>query len=309
VDRDANDPETIQRTLVDRMKPVDGLWWVADTPGKKADFAYTAIGTNSRMFHGFWSQLEATQDELLMQSPYTIFDFRARHLFRKHTEQAPDLRVVLSTNSLGSADHIVTYSANYRLRTKMFRGMGFEIYEMKPLPAILDKHLPAFDELMARAKEEDQREPYLSIHGKTFVFDRRIVYIGTMNLDPRSFYVNSECGIFIDDAAFASGTRETLLQDMSAANSWVIARNKYILGFVNRSLETISSTLPIDPWPFRNTAAFELKPGAQEMPSGDPAFYDNYENVGSFPGTDPTDQRRMITQIYKTFGMAATPLL
>lgn len=309
VDRDANDPETIQRAFVDGMRPVDGLWWVADAPGKKADFAYTAIGTSSQMAHGFWSQLEVTRDELLMQSPYTIFDFRARHLFKEYTEESPDLRVVLSTNSLGSADHIVTYSANFRLRTKMIRGLGFEIYEMKPHPAIRDTHLPRFYELKTRADNGEGDEPYLSIHSKTFVFDRRVVYIGTMNLDPRSFYVNSECGIFIDDAAFAGELRATLLEDMGARNSWVIARNQYILGFVNRSLETISSTLPIDPWPIRNTAAYELKPGAEEVPSEHPDFYENYESVGSFPGTSPADQRRITTTIYKTFGMAATPLL
>ncbi len=309
VDHDALDPAVIQRAFVDGMRPVNRLWFVADIPGKKADFAYTAIGTSSRMFHAFWIQTSETRDELLMQSPYTIFDYRARHLFREHTEDAPDLRVVLSTNSLGSADHIVTYSANYRLRTKMTRGLGFEIYEMKPHPAILEEHLPKYTELKVRAEQDKEPEPYLSIHSKTCVFDRRVVYIGTMNLDPRSFYVNSECGVFIEDADFAAGVRETLLQDMSAANSWVIARNKYILGFVNRSLEGISSMLPIDPWPLRNTAAYDLKPGAQEVSADDPAFFDNYESVGSFPGTKPADQRRVITQIYKTFGMAATPLL
>ncbi len=309
VDGDANDPETIRRVFADGMRRVDGLWWVADAPGKKADFAYTAIGTRSNMTHGFWSQLQATHDELLMQSPYTIFDLRARHQFRKLTEHAPDLRVVLSTNSLGSADHIVTYSANYRLRTKMIRGLGFEIYEMKPHPAIRDMHLPRFYELKARADEEGADEPYLSIHGKTFVFDSRVAYIGTMNLDPRSFYVNSECGIFIDDREFAGEMRATLLNDMSAANSWVIARNKLVFGFFNRSLETLSSSLPIDLWPIRNTAGFELKPGAAEVAADHPDFYENYESVGGFPGTDPLDQRRITTTIYKTFGMAATPLL
>jgi len=310
VDRDAADPAAIQRIFVDRMRAVAGLSFVSDAPGRKSDFMYTSLGTRSRMFHGFWAQMAETHEELLMQSPYTIFDLRARHLFRKHRETAPGMRTMISTNSLGSADHTVTYAANYRLRSKMIGRMNFEVYEMKPHPEMLAEHLPRFGALKARAAEEGKsKEPYLSIHAKTFIFDRRAVYIGTLNLDPRSFYVNGECGVFIDDPDFAEEMRATLLREMGAGNSWVIAKHRYVLGFLNRPLEALSSALPVDPWPIRNTGGYELKPGAIEVSPKDPAFYDNYVDIGSFPGTTPLEQRRIITSIIKTFGMAATPLL
>ena len=125
----------------------------------------------------------------------------------------------------------------------------------------------------------------------------------------RSFFVNSECGVFIDDPEFAEEMRTVLLREMSAANSWVIAKNRYILGFLNGPLESISSILPVDPWPIRNTSGYQLKPGAKEVPPNDPNFYENYISIGSFPGTTALEQRRIITSIIKTFGMAATPLL
>ncbi len=310
VDRDAGDAAVVQRAFVDRMRRVDGLVFVSDAPGRKADFAYTSFGTRSRMFHEFWRQVGDTREELLMQSPYTVFDFRARHYFRKQREVAPVMRVMISTNSLGAADHTITYAANYRLRSKMIRKMKFEVYEMKPHPEMLGEHLPRFDALRAQVREAGKsKEPYLSIHAKTFVFDRRVVYIGTLNLDPRSFFVNSECGVFIDDAEFAGEMRTILLREMSAANSWVIAKNHYLLGFLNRPIETLSSALPVDPWPIRNTSGYELQPGAEEVPPNHPDFYENYVSIGSFPGTTPLEQRRIFTSIIKTFGMAATPLL
>ncbi len=310
IDRDALDPVLIQTRFAETMVPVADLVFVSDLPGRKTRFAYFNPHTSSRATHYFRETLAGTQHELLMQSPYVIFNFRTRHMIREHYEDAPDLRVKVSTNSLGAADHLITYAANYRLRTKVVRRLKFEIYEMKPHPAILPEHLPNFDQLLAAAKGQDlDAEPYLCIHAKTYVFDGRVTYIGTFNLDPRSFYYNGECGVFIDDPAFASGVRDTLLREMSAENSWVIARKPWVLGFVNEPLEAVSSLLPIDPWPLRNTSSFELKPGAEEVGPLHPDFYENYEDVGSFPGTDTLDTRRFWISIFKTIGKAATPLL
>ncbi len=309
-DHDANDAGIIQRAFVDTMMPVDSLEFVADAPGRKTRFAYTNIETKSRVADSFWAALEDAREELLMQTPYTIFDLRARHQFRKHSRQAPELRVRISTNSLAAADHTVTYAANYRLRTTVVNGLHFEVYEMKPHPEMLGEHLPRFEELKQRARDAGQAtDPYLSIHAKTYVFDGRTAYIGTLNFDPRSIYVNSECGVFIEDANFASALRDTLLRDMSAPNSWVIARNRYWLGFVNGPIEAVSAALPINPWPLQNTSSYQLKPGAAEVPPHDPKFYENYEDVGRFPETNGLEPRRIMTSIYKTFGMATTPLL
>ena len=42
------------------------------------------------------------------------------------------------------------------------------------------------------------------LHAKTAVIDRRIVYIGSMNLDPRSETGNTELGILVDCPELAS---------------------------------------------------------------------------------------------------------
>jgi putative cardiolipin synthase len=38
------------------------------------------------------------------------------------------------------------------------------------------------------------KSTWVTLHSKTFVIDREIVYIGLLNMDPRSFRINSELG-------------------------------------------------------------------------------------------------------------------
>jgi len=42
-----------------------------------------------------------------------------------------------------------------------------------------------------------------SLHAKTFVFDRHSVFIGSLNLDPRSIQLNTEIGVVCESAALA----------------------------------------------------------------------------------------------------------
>lgn len=41
------------------------------------------------------------------------------------------------------------------------------------------------------------------MHAKTYVFDRKRIFIGSMNLDPRSIALNTEIGVYCESAAAA----------------------------------------------------------------------------------------------------------
>ncbi len=43
----------------------------------------------------------------------------------------------------------------------------------------------------------------MSLHVKTFIFDRKKTFIGSLNLDPRSVYQNTELGVVVEDATMA----------------------------------------------------------------------------------------------------------
>ena len=43
-----------------------------------------------------------------------------------------------------------------------------------------------------------------ALHAKSLVFDRKSVFIGSFNLDPRSTALNTEIGVMIDSPEIAS---------------------------------------------------------------------------------------------------------
>ena len=43
-----------------------------------------------------------------------------------------------------------------------------------------------------------------SLHAKTYVFDKSSIFIGSMNLDPRSITLNTEIGVYCQSDALAS---------------------------------------------------------------------------------------------------------
>jgi putative cardiolipin synthase len=54
-----------------------------------------------------------------------------------------------------------------------------------------------------------------SLHAKTFVLDREKVFIGSLNLDPRSFYENTEIGLVLQQKEVATAMAAGFDKDIS----------------------------------------------------------------------------------------------
>ena len=61
---------------------------------------------------------------------------------------------------------------------------------------------------------------FVGLHAKAVTIDRKRVFIGSMNLDPRSWEINSEMGIVIESEGLAEILAAVLARDMQPANSW-----------------------------------------------------------------------------------------
>ncbi|MES2470261.1 MAG: phospholipase D family protein [Verrucomicrobiota bacterium] len=102
------------------------------------------------------------------------------------------LRVVVITNSLSSTNVLSVHSGYQRYRRALLKA-GVELYEIK-----------------ANARRGRQRTgggwfgskcsrgTGASLHAKVFAFDRRIGFVGSYNLDPRSSRLNTEMGVIVD---------------------------------------------------------------------------------------------------------------
>ncbi|MDI1249953.1 MAG: phospholipase D family protein [Lacunisphaera sp.] len=311
--READDAAVIQARFADRLKPVAHVVFISDEPGKSAGyFSHTA-----RITRELRRTLERAEKQVLMQTPYLVLSNPAQKLLREMQDKNPGLRVRISSNSFASTDNLLAYSANYRLRNNYVEDLHLEVHEFKPhpaaLPALFPQHVLMAERAAPRiAAGRQKRPPFLCLHAKSLVVDDRLAFIGSYNLDPRSERLNTEVGLLVEDAGFARELRDEIERDMRPENSWVIARRNIPLRLdaVNGLIDGILSLGPVDVWPIQNTSSFELRPGAAEVPPGDPAFYRNYREVGSFPGTEGLlSTKEILTRIYKAVGTPLTPVL
>ena len=204
VDAQANDPDYVTRAFIEPMRRAADVKFVYDKPGKKTRLPYINPLGGGAVTELLSEEFRAAETSIVVQSPYVVVNRRSRHIFHKALKRHPDLRVLVSTNSFGAADHLITYAANFRLRPQVIGRLGFEVHEYMPHPDDLDAQLPNYDTLRERADALGaSRAPFLSIHAKSYVMDGATAFVGSYNLDPRSFYYNSECGVLIRDRAIA----------------------------------------------------------------------------------------------------------
>jgi cardiolipin synthase C len=309
-DRQAGDSAYIGRTFINPLRRAEHVEFIYDEPGKKTRLPYLNPLGGGDVTETLRELFRQAQDEIIIQSPYVVVNKRSRRPFQRAQKKHPGLRVMVSTNSFGAADHLITYAANFRLRPQVIGRLGFEVYEYMPHPADRPVHLPNYDTLALWAEQAgERRAPFVSIHAKSYVIDGGHAFVGTPNLDPRSFYYNSECGVLIRDWQVAQSLKRTILRDMAPDNSWVIAQRTTPLGDLNLLLEGLSGISPVDIWPVRNTSSFELRPGMEPVHVDHPQFYEHYRDIGSFPGAEGLTVEHIITRFLKITGKVATPML
>jgi putative cardiolipin synthase len=75
-------------------------------------------------------------------------------------------------------------------------------------------------DIMDRYQAPRAQRPIFALHAKTMVVDRKALFVGTYNLDPRSENLNTEVGVIIHDAVQASRVALAIETDMAPGNSW-----------------------------------------------------------------------------------------
>ena len=117
---------------------------------------------------------------------------------------ASGVHVRIFTNSLATTDVGIVH-AGYAKRRKPLLRCGASIYELKP---------DATPEEINGSTDHGQRrflgKSNPSLHAKTFVVDRSRVFVGSLNLDPRSVHLNTEMGFIIESVPLAEGVVSTL---------------------------------------------------------------------------------------------------
>jgi cardiolipin synthase C len=314
----AGDAGFIDRTFFQKRFEVDRVAYFSDPPLKNKSRSHPErVDVSQRIA----DLILAAESEVVMQTPYLILSDPGRLAFRQLRKDHPDLRVIVSTNSLAATDAFPVYAISHKHRRLHLQKLGFEIFEYKPFVGRSElvfqdtPTLSLFGSARAlgtsHAVPLKRSGPRRGLHAKSIVIDGHVSLIGSHNFDPRSHGFNTENGLIVWDRDFAAALRASILADIAPDQSWVVARkpDKALLTPLNQTIETISEKLPFfDIWLWRYATSYELRPECAPLRPSDPRFHECYLRVGDFPEVN-LSAKGIYTRLITAFGGGLAPIL
>jgi cardiolipin synthase C len=134
--------------------------------------------------------IEEAQSEALIISPY--FVPRERGVKWLGTMRDRGVTIKILTNSLASNDVPVAHGGYARYRKDLLR-LGVDLFELRPVPGQRQEKDPTHWGGSSGA----------ALHAKTFILDRKVLFVGTFNLDPRSVWFDTQNGIAVRSETLA----------------------------------------------------------------------------------------------------------
>lgn len=151
------------------------------------------------------------QSELLMVTPYFIPADPELQILKDLRKR--NARVRILTNSLESNAETSAHSGYQHYRVPLLKD-GVELYEIRSRLGNTEG---------SGQTAAISRYGNYSLHAKLFVFDRRKLFIGSMNFDQRSKHLNTEIGVIIDSAVLAQQTATRFEAMSQPENSYVLS--------------------------------------------------------------------------------------
>jgi putative cardiolipin synthase len=134
--------------------------------------------------------VEDVQEELIIFSPYFVPGKKGVTFLKQLSDRG--VRVRILTNSLASTNLPIVHAGYAKYRKALLRE-GVELYEVNK----------KFGKEERKEKEHQHGLSQTVLHAKAFVLDREQVFIGSLNLDPRALYHNTEIGVVLTSSDVA----------------------------------------------------------------------------------------------------------
>lgn len=226
--------------LLNNLRDIQGkLIWakaeaVADAPGKAwadipSEESVSAVLARLQDVSG------QTKEEVMIMSPYFIVSKDSLKEAKKRINEG--IRVRVLTNSMMSTD-VLPAVAHYKGLRKNLIAAGIELHETRPDAANVDRY-----------RLNPKSDASHGLHSKVAVFDRKVVFVGTFNIDPRSEHLNTEVGILVFSPELGRRLAELIEEDLNPKNSWHLTlsdKGKILWSGVDKEGQTI--TFKSDPY-------------------------------------------------------------
>ena len=199
--------------------------------------------------HPLGEVLNSAEREILLMNAYIIPNQDFIDGMERLTGKG--VRVRILTNSLATHSFPAVNSHYQKWRAPIVE-TGAELYELRPDPAI-----------KSRVDTQPVSSKFVGLHSKAFVVDRHMVFIGSMNFDPRSANINTEMGVIIESATLGMELARLANRDMDPENAWQVTLNEQgELIWVN-SEETVSRQPARNSWQRIQDGFYKLFPESQ----------------------------------------------
>lgn len=203
--------------LVERLKKGElELYWaksqlVYDHPDKLLNDSADTRGHLAPTLDCLWQEVTT---EALLVSPYFIPGDNGVATFANWV--AAGAKVTILTNSLAANDVPLVHASYARYRTALLNA-GVQLWELQPNSKKAKK---------SRRSRGLPSSSKASLHAKTMIFDRKILFVGSLNLDPRSLNLNTEIGVLIHSTAIAEFASEIFLAELPE-HAWQLKVNQH----------------------------------------------------------------------------------
>lgn len=193
----------------------DMVWapatFLADNPVGWSNGACS--GEPKRVARHLLQLAENSRKEILIESAYFVLNDVALEVIADARKSGARVRAL--TNSMASNDVLPNHASYAMVRQDMLKH-GIELYELRP-------DARSCLELIG-SKEYCDADSLFGLHAKSAVFDRHTVYVGSMNLNLRSAYLNTEAAMIIQSPVLADRLTRQIEMNMGQENSWRVTR-------------------------------------------------------------------------------------
>jgi putative cardiolipin synthase len=180
---------------------------VFDSPDKgvkaKAKGAASILTSMGESLHG-------AKSELMVISPYFVPRKFGIELFSEIRNRGVDVTII--TNSLASNNLKIIHGGYGPIRKPLLK-QGNRIFEVRP------------DATVAGSEYIAKESTRTTLHMKAYVVDRRELFIGSFNFDPRSAFINTEVGVIIHSPELANFV-QSQIEKALPEKSWEVFLNK-----------------------------------------------------------------------------------
>jgi len=143
-------------------------------------------------------RFRAAQSEIVIVTPYFIPQKEGAKLLADIV--AKNVRVVVVTNSLASTNHVAVHSRYAKYRRELL-SKGVEFYEIRA-------------DRPGQESEWGFNPDRITLHSKASLIDGKTIFIGSLNIDPRSLLLNTEMGLFVDSPKLGQSFSDSLVTEL-----------------------------------------------------------------------------------------------